>query len=62
MYGDVSTDKRKEGCPHLRFMTACKRDLKACGIDTNSWDVHAEDTLEWKTFFSQGLTFGQNKL
>ena len=48
MYGELSTGKRKKGRPHLRFIGACKRDMKACGIDTNSWEVHAADRSAWK--------------
>ena len=62
MYGERSTGKRKKGRPHLRFIGACKRDMKACGIDTNNWEVHAADRSAWKTLVWKGLTFGENKL
>lgn len=62
MYGELSTVKHKKGRPHLHPMNACKRDLKACGIDTNSWEVHAVHRSLWEKLVSKGLTFGKNKL
>ena len=41
MYGELSTVKSKKDRPYLRFMDAYNCDMKACGINTNSWEVHA---------------------
>ena len=38
LYSKLATGKLKKGRPHLRFMDVCKRDMKACGIDTDNWE------------------------
>jgi len=60
LYGELATGKRNIGRPHLRFKDACKRDMKACNINTKSWEVSAHDRKQWKQLVLQGLESGEN--
>ena len=39
---------RRRGCPLLRFNDICKRDIKACNIDTKSWEALVDNRNLWK--------------
>ena len=41
--GELVTGKRPTGRPQLRYKGICKRDLKALGINTNTWEAAAAD-------------------
>ena len=43
LYGQSITGVGKVGCAALRFIDACKPDLKACEIDPNNWEDAAID-------------------
>ena len=49
------TGVRKAGRPALRFMDACKRDLKACEIDPNNWEDAACDRARWRRTVKEGI-------
>ena len=42
---------RRRGCPPA----TCKRDMKACNIDTKSWEALVDNRNLWKQQVSQGL-------
>ena len=46
---------RRRGCPLLRFKDICKRDMKACNIDTKSSEALVDNRNLWKQQVSQGL-------
>ena len=48
MYGQLENGTRKRGRPRLRFKDACKRDMKSCGIDHDSWETEATDRDSWR--------------
>lgn len=39
LYGEPVQGKGPTGRPHLRYKDDCMRDLKAMGIDANSWEA-----------------------
>ena len=55
LYGQLTTGVRKVGHPALRFMDASKRDLKACEIDPNNWEVAASDRARWRRTVKEGI-------
>ena len=40
LYSKLCLGTRPTGRPALRFKDVCKRDMKACDIDTSSWETH----------------------
>ena len=48
LYGELATGKRPTGRSQLRFKDVCKRDLRALGINTHSWEVSATDRDAWR--------------
>ena len=48
LYGELATALRRKIRPHLRFM-------KACNINTKSWEAFADNRTMWKQIVSQGL-------
>lgn len=48
LYGELSACKRKKGRQHLRFVDTCEGDMKACDIDTNTWESQGTDRCEKK--------------
>ena len=59
LYGELATGSRRRGRPHLRFKDVCKRDMKACNINTKSWEAFADNRTMWKQTVSQGLESGE---
>ena len=43
LYGELAEGSRHAGRPKLRFKDVCKRDMKRCNIDSNSWESIADD-------------------
>ena len=62
LYNELATGKRKKGRPHLGFMDVCKRDIKACGIDTDNWEKLAANRSAWKYTVFKGLSYGEEKM
>ena len=58
-YGELVTGARSRGRPYLRFKDVCKRDMKACNINTESWEAFADNRITWKQHVSQGLESGE---
>ena len=59
LYSDLATGARCRGCPQLCFKDVCKHAMKACNIDTESWEAFADDKTLWKQQVSQGLKRGE---
>ena len=57
--GELATGARCRGYPQLCFNDVCKHDMKACNIDTESWEAFADDRTLWKQQVSQGLKRGK---
>ena len=43
LYGELTEGKRKAGRPLLRSEDTCKRDLKQCYIDIDTWEKKTND-------------------
>ena len=43
LYGELAEGTRPVGRPRLRFKDVCKRDMKTCHINTNTWEACAEE-------------------
>ena len=59
LYGELATGARRRGRPQLCFKDVCKRDLKACNIDTKLCETLADNRNLWKLHVSQGLKSGE---
>ena len=57
--GEFATGARCRGHPQLCFKDICKDDMKACNIDTQSWEAFADDRTLWQQQVSQGLKRGE---
>ena len=59
LYGELATGSRRRGRPRVRFKDVCKRDMKACNINTKPWEAFADNRTMWKQIVSQGLESGE---
>ena len=59
LYGELAIGARCGGSPQLHYNHLCKHDMKACNIDTESWETFADDSTLWKQQVPQGLKRGQ---
>jgi len=57
LYGELVVGKRSQGRPMQCFRNVCKKDLRDCKIDTQSWEPLADDRDLWKRTVKQGVTF-----
>ncbi|XP_077861971.1 uncharacterized protein LOC144343122 [Saccoglossus kowalevskii] len=55
LYGQLEEGTRPVGRPCLRFSDVCKRDFKATHIDTQSWEITADDCSAWRQTVSRGI-------
>lgn len=62
MYGELATGGRHTGRPQLRYRDAVKRDMKAVGIDKESWKNLAADRSQWRGTVTKHLKTGEEKL
>ena len=53
---------RRRGRPQLRYRDALKRDMKAVGIDTETWENLAADRSQWRGAVTRHLKTGEEKL
>lgn len=56
LYGELAIGQRSSGRPKLRFKDSCKKDMKECSIDPNSWESLADDRQVWKLAVRQGTS------
>ena len=54
-YGQLASGSRRVGRPALRYKDACKRDMKACNIDTTDWEIVADDRSRWRQKVKNGI-------
>ena len=54
LYGKLVKGSRSVGRPRLRFKDVCRRDMRICHIDTNKWEVDAENRAAWRLNVKQG--------
>ena len=59
LYGELATGTRCRGHLQLCYKDVCKHGMKACNIDTDSWEAFADDRTLWKQQVSQGLKRGE---
>ena len=62
LYGELASDKRAQGCPHLRFKDVCKRIMKSLDMDTGRWETLACDRDKWRQKLRAGLLRGEAQL
>ena len=62
LFGELVTGKRPTGHPQLRYKDICKRDHKALGINTNTWEAAAADRSTWKWEVHKGLSHFEENL
>lgn len=55
LYGQLTAGVRKVGRPTLRFMDACKHDLKESETYSNNWDDAACDRDRWRRTVKEGI-------
>uniref|UniRef100_A0A2D4LA72 Uncharacterized protein n=1 Tax=Micrurus spixii TaxID=129469 RepID=A0A2D4LA72_9SAUR len=55
LYGELVQGKRPRWRPQLRYKDICKRDLKAFGMDINSWETLTSDRSAWRLKTQHGL-------
>ena len=53
LYGELAT-----GRPQLRYRDVVKRDMKAVGIDTETWENLAADRSQWRGAVTKHLKTG----
>uniref|UniRef100_A0A0L8HNB8 Uncharacterized protein n=1 Tax=Octopus bimaculoides TaxID=37653 RepID=A0A0L8HNB8_OCTBM len=51
--------QRNIGRPELRYRDVCRRDMKALGINTNSWEDLAADRTSWRGTLHKQLQTGE---
>ena len=62
LYGELAAGQRGLGRPQLRYKDVCKRDMKALGININSWEDLAADRTSWRSTLQKQLQTGEEKL
>ena len=62
LYGEPVTGKRPTRRPQRRYKDICKRDLKALGINTDTWEAAAADRSTWKQEVKKGLSLFEENL
>ena len=55
LYGELTEGKRRAGRPLLRYKDTCKRDLKLCDIDIDTWEKQANDRPAWRQAVRQDM-------
>ena len=55
LYGQLASGSRRVGRPALRFKDTCKCDMKACKIDTDTWEDAAGDRARWRQKVTRGI-------
>ena len=59
LYGSLASGQRPAGRPKLRYVDVCKRDMKHLHIDTNSWEVMAQNRPSWVASIREGSRFAE---
>ena len=61
LYSELCLGTRPTGRPELRFKDVCKRDMKACDIDTSSWETAAHNRTTWRKITHDGMKKNDKK-
>ena len=61
-YSKLASGSQDVGRPRLRYEDVCKRDMKACNIDSESWEVTAENRTRWKQHVSHAIKRGESSM
>ena len=61
LYSELCLGTRPTGRPALRFKDVCKRDMKACDIDTSSWETAAHNRTTWRKITHDGMKKNDKK-
>ena len=61
LYGQLASGSQRMGRPALRFKDTCKCDMKACKIDTDTWEDAAGDRARWRQKVKQGIEHADSK-
>ena len=60
--GLVIHDRTRPTCrPELRFKDVCKRDMKACDMDTSSWETAVHNRTTWRKITHDGMKKNDKK-
>ena len=62
LFCEFASGKRTVGRPQLRFKDACKCDMKALDINTESWEDAAADRSRWCSVLCKQLKSGEEKI
>ena len=62
LYGELASGRRSKGRAQLCYKDVRKRDMKALGINTDSWEELAADRMMWRSTLNQHLKTGERKL
>jgi hypothetical protein len=54
MYGELQNGSRTCGGQYKRYRDGIKSNLKACDIDTSSWELAANDRAAWRQLYTTG--------
>ena len=54
LYSELIEGTRPVGRPRLRFKYVCKKDMKTCHINTNTWEACPKDCVTWHLPVKQG--------
>uniref|UniRef100_A0A0L8HD70 Uncharacterized protein n=1 Tax=Octopus bimaculoides TaxID=37653 RepID=A0A0L8HD70_OCTBM len=60
--GELVAGQRNIGRPKLRYRDVCRRDMRALGINTNSWGDLAADRTSWRGTLQKQLQTGEDNL
>ena len=61
LYSELCLGTRPTGRPALRFKDVCKRDMKACDIDTSSWETAAHNRTTSRKITHDGMKKNDKK-
>ena len=61
LYGELATGTRPTGRPALRYKDACKRILKACGVNPVDLECLSTDRSGWRSTVKAGTLLAEKK-
>ena len=61
LYGQLASGSKRVGRPAFLFKDTCKRDMKACKIDIDTWEDATGDCARWGQKVKQGTIYRHDK-
>ena len=55
-FGELNSGSRSRGRPRLRYKDTLKAALKRCNIDSDSWEILAQDRSTWRGLVKRGVS------